>query len=430
MSSSAHGGTASILSTGERRGSPDVPHWALRLVFALAAVVVGAAVLLPILTHPSQWQWDFLVYYYAAGAPAHGLDPYAAIVQVPGFDPPLRFVYPPVLLWAFRPFATLDPVAAGWLFLCAKLAALAALCRLLLAHLRPAAPLGAFALFGWLAFGGATSLDVGSGNVSTFEQLAIWSGFFFLLGGWPLAFCACIVSAALFKIVPVVFLAVLLLHPHPRRIQYLAGAGVVFLAGLGLQALVAPGEFAGFLANVSAIRETGSRGNPSSLALAQDTVDLLQRVGVQALPDWTGPTAWAVFVAAVLAMTVWTIRGERFDGTPRDGLRLALVCATAAIVLPRFKTYSYMLLLVPAWMASRHVARDRPHVQVAYLGLLCLSAAAPVARLCAAAGLDLMPRSRIWWFVPLAQALLVWGTLLTAVREASVRSGYESGLTS
>ena len=401
------------IGRGRRRVGP------IGRVFAgVAAIVVLWIVVRPVIAQPLQWQWDFSVYYNAAAAVEQGRDPYGDLPQALDFQPPLRFVYPPLMLVALKPLTALDYVTASRVYLTLKLIALVALLRLWTKHFLPEATDTAFALFALLAIGGALSVDILSGNVSTFEQVAVWWGFWLLLRGRLAAFCVCIAAASLFKLAPILFLAALLISPSPQRFRYLLGFAGLFVLAIAAQYLVAPDWFASFIRNVSSIQETGSRGNPSAFAFAQDAFDWLRpHTGMQ-LPAWTATVSWAGFTTAILWLTTRAFRGSRLDGTRDDVARIGLLCATTALALPRLKNYSYAVLLVPAWTAIAAVSVHRVVRGACAVGV-CLSNAYPVVRFFGALGVFIAPRARGWWFLPLAQTLFVWVVLMAAVRRTS-----------
>jgi hypothetical protein len=91
------------------------------------------------------------------------------------------------------------------------------------------------------------------------------------------------------------------------------------------------------------------------------------------------------------------------------------------LILPRFKTYSYALLIAPAWTAARYVAGGGPAVFAICLVVLSISDAAPVVWFLHALGLSIAPRTARWWYVPLAQASLVWVALVVTVTQHTNR---------
>ncbi|MBV9851510.1 MAG: DUF2029 domain-containing protein, partial [Armatimonadetes bacterium] len=240
----------------------------LAWLFALALLANTAA-------HGARYQWDFKVYYYAARTFAAGGDPYAPSPQ--NFTPAgyLPFLYPPLTLTLFRLFALppILPAAALWLGL--KLIALAALLTVWSRRFLPLRALSApTVLFFLLAFNRTLYTDIITGNVTVFEDLALWLGFAALLSGRPWAFCACLILAAQFKIIPIAFLVLLLLvPPRPQWGAFFTGL-LGFAALFSLNALLYPGLTRQFFANSLAVDHRGSN-NPSTLAFFRDFADKL-----------------------------------------------------------------------------------------------------------------------------------------------------------
>lgn len=395
--------------------APATSWTRLRVAAFVAAAAALALLLAGIVTAPARAQWDFRVYYQAAKAAEAGLDPYGPLPDLLERNTTLRFVYPPLLLRASELFALLPYRAASLVFLGLKTAALVALVRVLQTRFLRDPRSGGFALWTLVALGGAMWMDMRAGNVATFEQLALWIGFAALVAGRLTTFCVCVVAAAACKLVPVVFLAMLLLSPDPRRFRFLVGGAAAFAASVGIQAAAWPGEFRGFLGAATGIRERGAEMNPSTAAAMSDLADWARDAFGLGAPRETAAILTAVVTLVVLAATFRALRGRRLGGAD-DVTVVCLVAVTAALVLPRFKIYSHVQLLLPAWIAMHHVARGRTSVLVACWAAACVSDAGLPGWLLQTAGADLSGAATFWRYLPLGLAAVVWITLVRKLR--------------
>ena len=324
-------------------------HTAPGIVLALAAVLATVVGFWP---GSEGSQWDFNVYYAAARVMGEGGDPYdparlAAIAATPGNLPN---VYPPLALSAFRPFAWLPLDAARHLWFALKLAAAAGLFLIWNRHflrLRANVPT---VLFFLLAFDATLAADLSSGNVALLESLCLWHGFSLLVRGrpWPLA--GYLILLAQVKVAPVALAAVFLViaeRPLWRPfLVTLAGAGSI----LALNPLFHPELTRRFATAAVALDERGIL-NPSSLAFFRDLVEGMRnrQVAVAAHLELVLYGAFAAWVL-LLSVAAWS---RRRGGLVEPVQSLFLACLVYALIVPRFKDYTYVLLLMPGLSALR-----------------------------------------------------------------------------
>jgi len=284
-------------------------------------------------------QGDLRIYRAAAEAHAEGRNPYApgALIGPGGKTQQLPFVYPPVTLPLLRALLVFDYRTTYYGFFVLKMAALAGLILLWRRWLFPDDAAGAcLYLLCALAYGQTIKMDIRAGNISIFEQLLIWTAVLAFVRGRPWLCSALIAAAALFKLTAAALLLLLIVDRGRRNV----GAMLAGLAGLalvhGVSALVRPDLFAGFLRNVAALDERGS-ANPSTLAVIRD--------GWERLAGGWGPThldetAYGLVVLLIGLTSLSVARRERQPGY--------LECLAYTLALPRFKDYSYILLIPPS----------------------------------------------------------------------------------
>lgn len=380
------------------RGEPSLA----RIILVLAVTVVcGYGLLragLDELATPAG-QWDFEVYYYALKVRDAGGNPWDHAQLVKAADGAVHHLnYPSHVLPFFRLFCFDDLQLSKQVFLAAKLAVLAALLTLWLTVFIPAGYRGWFLAFAALGFNAAIARDLVVGNISIFEQALIWFGLFALLRGRPLVFVTLIILAGQCKILPLALLALVLAADVPHRWRwFLGGVGACGLIALAV-GLAWPEEARYYLELQAQVgmTEPGSPLNPCLRAFVEDLLTAalpylppdspLRAAGI------TGP-AYIVLAAAIVAVTVLAVRRHH---DPRWAFYLAL-CGYA-LVAPRMKDYSYILLLVPVFELLRPRLTGSPSGRGLAIGVLAVLAAP---------GTDML-----WEYRPLLLAGWAWAVAL------------------
>jgi Glycosyltransferase family 87 len=375
--------------------------WSRRLVGVILLAGAGLLVL-EIATREAAFQPDFRVYYCAARAYEEGLNPYdpESLSRVANAPPSHPYVYPLLVLVPFKFIPPLSDHNAYRLFLLIKCLILVGLLFLWRKILRPV-PGIVFYVFCLLAFNGTLYLDFLSGNVSVIEQGALWLSFLFFARGNLLLFCLFVLVGSSFKITPLLFLLLLWSADDRRRHWYFFGSLACFVVAHGAAFLVHAGLFPAFLQNVQRFEETGIV-NPSTANLLKSLSMLISRTTGYEVP---AAVRWTVFGGIVVAIIAVSRRAyaaaRRLPHDERVWQTVFLACFVYALVLPRFKDYSFILLLVPAFSVIR-----RASPAAAQTGLIILAALSahyghfPVFRRV----LDLL-----WDYYPLALAYLFWG---------------------
>jgi alpha-1,2-mannosyltransferase len=324
-------------ATGDARA--DRARLALEaLALALLALFVWAYVArnLPL-------QWDLRAYLTAARAAWAGLDPYRPgdLRSLAGREV-LPFVYPPVALLPFSALAGLPSATAAELWIGGKVALLGAL---LVAWKRWFVPgagplaLGLTAVLGWNA---AALTDLASGNVALVECALLWAAFACFVRGRRTAFALLVVAAGCFKLVPGVFLLLLLVpagtaKPDPARCSA-ALAGLAALVGLPM--LIGPAShWEPFWAHLPP-SGTLMGANPSGLGLAMVAA---QRAGLaEPLASRVALAAWAGFALGLIALSAPFLARLWRERDPRRWV-MAAVCLVT-LLAPRPMAYGYVLL--------------------------------------------------------------------------------------
>ena len=345
----------------------------IRLVITvfIFIAIVGAAVASCYIK--GKRQGDFKVYYSASLAYREGLNPYdmdnlSTALHVPVLTP---YVYPPDTLFIFRPLTFFTFQTAARLYLTVKLLAVCALiffwCHIF--DFKQYTPV--LLLVSPLAFNGSLLDDLGAGNVSIFEQFFIWAGFYFYARDKIVWFAVAIILASTFKFTPIVLLGILATRLQRRDLVCLGCAGISFLLILAVNALIWPQMFAQFFHNVSTIRGERGDGNPAILALASDTVTWLRMKTGYLLPGIVPTGIYIVSSLTVLYVAALTfIKLRSLDEKKANLWRICLICFVYALILPRLKNYSYIVLIAPSIYAV--ISRPLASAWVPFCGLFLI----------------------------------------------------------
>lgn len=270
---------------------------------------------------------DLLAYHAAGQALLAGENPTDfEVLSRRGASTP--FVYPPTA-WPFaRLLGTFDwPAVQRWYAL-AKALAVIGLALLWRAWFRGRPLVFALSLVSTLiGFRLALRIDLFTGNVATFEALFIWAALLLLRAQRPRGFVSALALAATWKLTPLGLLPLAVLQPALRRrvvetLAVVAGLGVLLVATNGT-------DWSEALVAAAAIDERAPQ-NATLLALFRDLLG-------------AGAAAWLTW-----ALTSLGIAGATWRWWPADATferRASLLLATWALLLPRFKDYSFVVLL-------------------------------------------------------------------------------------
>ncbi len=192
----------------------------LRLVLFGVALLFWAALIMRVALSSEPSQWDVELYYYSAKAYSLGLNPYdpsnvRAIAGKGEVGALYLYLYYPLSIILLKPLALLSFGQARLVFFLLKCATFAYLLFLWQIKFMNESPDPLFLIFCLFGFNAAIFLDWRSGNVSLLEQALIWTGLLAFVRGKITLFCAFIGLSAVFKLTPLLFGGLLLLHQGP-----------------------------------------------------------------------------------------------------------------------------------------------------------------------------------------------------------------------
>jgi Glycosyltransferase family 87 len=380
--------------------------WSTRdgLLTALTlAIAVGLIALVGVRWYA--YQWDFHMFYGAARDFAAGINPYRG--------EGLSFYHPPLMLYVYRLFTFMPLPVALTVWYILKVAALGGLIWIWHAHFVRLQWHAATIAYFILAYQAAIYADLVAGNVSIFEELLLWFGFASLLGGRYLLFGLCLIVASQVKLTPV-FFAVLLLVACDRPKWGAFFATVAGFAGLfSFNQWLQPALFQSFWMVSSRLDERGD--DTSLLALTRDIFD---RAFGKAFTN-SSPIDELLFVAmvaAIVAVSWWrVVQYRRREPACDQRLLIGFACFVFALISPRFKVYTYILLLAPTLYVLRGTDWRR-HVP--------LAAAVIVALVVFPKADNLLPIRFAFQllnhYLPFFAAAAVWWACLDRLRKSSL----------
>ena len=393
----------------------------IRLLLALA--LVGCC--WSVTGYPDQRQ-DFLLRYQCVRLWMHGGNPYDphAIAQFFTRYADNAYVYPPDTLWLFGVFNLLPYPVAALVYLALQLVLAGAVyfCwqRFFLPRgERDSAWFAAFCFFG---LRNAVSVDLLTGNISLVEQAFLWFGLAAYLRGRYGWFCVLLFVAGAFKLTLLGFSALLLAAPVRQWGKFVLFWSVLAVR-LALGAFFSPVMFANFVHGMRRLSanalEDGSN-NPS-------VRKCLEEIAQYALVLDDGPARVFVLIAQVLigAAVVWfswqawqVIRqrtaadaggGGGGDPDASGVLTVCLFTVVYALLVPRLKDYSCIVLLLPLWRLARVSFHGRFGTWMAVIALGCLCDHSPWPLL-----------SSVYWFLWRYQAIMlafvVWVAFVRVTR--------------
>ena len=284
------------------------------------------------------YQWDFYMFYGSANDFLHGVSPYRG--------QGLSFYHPPITLYLYSLFVHLPFPVAYELWFGLKLVALAWLFLLWTRHFLAMDSTWRTTLYFLLAYNGTIYADLVSGNISLFEQCGLWLGFAALLEGRYARFCLCVILVAQFKLTPIFFSLLLLLVPTRPQWKWFAVCCAGFAAVFSLNVALQPALLSDFFRVAPALDERGIQ-SPGMLAFIRDAFDMLGG------PDFSTGTradeaAFLISALAVGGLSLLAVVRHRTTALEPDAKGIIyLACVAYALMSPRMKAYSYILLLIP-----------------------------------------------------------------------------------
>lgn len=313
-----------------------------------AALLLSTGLLLLVCVRWHAYQWDFYMFHGSAQDFLRGASPYRG--------EGLSFYHPPLTLYLYGLFVHLPFPIAYELWIGLKVVSLCALFVLWNRHFLKLDATWMTTLYFVLAYNGTIYADLVSGNVSVFEQVGLWFGFAALLRQRYVWFCACIILVAQFKLTPIFFSLLLLVAPARPQWKWFVACCAGFAAVFALNYVLQPALLHDFFTVAPALDERGTLA-PGTLAFIRDVLDLARgpHFSEGSRADEAGFLIAALAVGGLSAFAV--VRHRRLAAEPNAKAIIYFTCLAYALLTPRMKAYSYILLLIPTLYVLRAMPR-------------------------------------------------------------------------
>ena len=298
---------------------------------------------------------DFHIYYYSILADAQGINEYSVegLKEVSAGLTKFLFVYPPHTLALYQPFTWLSVENAARVFLLLKTLAFALLFVLWMKYLTRGdrkTHLAFLLLLTSVGYYECIYTDFKNGNVSVFEQAMLWTGILFFGRGKYWIYALFVFCASFFKLALIPFLGALLFVPKRKGWAPMVAGSLAFFTLHGLSFYFNPVEYRQFLGASTGLEETGPL-NPSTMMFSRAAFAWLGKDIANVLY-----VLIATAIALLFLRTSWPRRDKTFD----PFFLMVGYCFMYAIVMPRFKNYSFILLILPTyWMMQNYLPHKK-----------------------------------------------------------------------
>jgi hypothetical protein len=157
------------------------------------------------------------------------------------------------------------------------------------------------------------------------------------------------------------------------------------------------------------LSERGGVLNPSTFTFIRDVFGLIAKERGIALPQRILILSFLVIVAAIIFLS-WRsfIVLKSVGGKEKDKIMVFLSCLVYALILPRFKDYSYILLIVPTYFAIKRFSGGKEYI---FLFIIMVLSTPDIVNL---PGFNII-FSYLWNYYPLAIAFSVWILFLSKI---------------
>jgi len=308
------------------------------------------------------YQWDLHAYYGSVKSYAEGGEPYA--------HAEFTYVYPPPTMFLFQWMAWISFKTIRNVFTIINAIVLVGLIYLWAEKILKCRNDPFFYIFCFGAYNTSILIALRSGNIELIINGILWLGFYFYLKGKTGLFCISTLAASMFKINLIALLVLLLFINDKRRGSYIMLSGLLFLAYLLSAYAMSPHLFSGYLDNIHEKAFGSERGaiNPSTLEFVKDITVRLDK--------WTGLfhtessriLAYLAVAAATIILSLYAyLRFSRRTRGDNRMLVLFFICIVYAIISPRFKDYSYMLIIPPTYY---FIAQKKEYMNIATILLV------------------------------------------------------------
>jgi hypothetical protein len=204
-----------------------------------------------------------------------------------------------------------------------------------------------FLVWSLRAFNRTIYMDLRAGNISIIEEFLIWSGILFLLyRGRYLLFGLCLLVSSFFKFLPIVLIGFVLIVGTGKMKDKIRQLGIICLISLvvwGAGILIIPFEFREWTNFLRLIPfRSGEVGiiNPAILPFIREIIGNIGKAYELILYF-----LWVLIVLFISYFVSKHIFKRDFSSLKKKKYLFFLWCLVYAIIMPRFKDYTFIFLL-------------------------------------------------------------------------------------
>lgn len=318
-------------------------------IFFLFFVVYFIGLMVYLFDCRTHFLWDFQVYYSAAKCYLLDLNPYDLneLSRAHANVAPLPYMYPPLVIYGFLPFAYFQIETATVIYLSLKILALGLLFYVWSKIYFEKKYTVVFLFFMLLSFNAAVHKDLFTGNLSIFEQLIIWIAIYYFLQEKIWKFALLIVLVATIKLLPILFLSFVLFSNSREKFKVLVISTLMFGGYLFLNFALEPEltmQYASsFFSN--SIKE-GGIANACSLEFFRSLIGKFNHQSSSMI-------AFICYVgfAGIISFFTYkkTIQLRKKNTLEARTYLVFILCLSLILIMPRFKDYSYVLAILPVF---------------------------------------------------------------------------------
>ena len=254
----------------------------------------------------------------------------------------MPFLYPPISIYILKFFTLFAYKDAYFVFLALKVILFSSTIAIWLKYFtNNLSEKILLLIITMVSFHEAVSRDFLAGNISSFEQFFIWIALLGLLKERTRQFAIFFVLGCLFKPINLLlFLPLSFLMNKKDKIQSILWIASLLAFIHGLAFIIDPKLTIDFFHHANLVDERGSI-NPCSFALISDKL-MVYGFNPPNQINYLNYLVYGAFAGIVAIVSFFHFR--KID----KHLGIMLACVVFAIIAPRFKDYSYILLALPA----------------------------------------------------------------------------------
>lgn len=296
--------------------------------------------------------WDFRTYYYAVKVYEKGDNPYILenLKKESNNRVEFNFIYPIYTLLFFKIFTLWNYNVAFDIYLFLKFFLIIFLFILWSGYFLKKQNSLFLLLFCVLAIENTIFADFATGNVSIFEQFFLWIAFYFFMEKRYKFFVFFLILASLFKFVFLFFLFMLFFTDEKNKIIYFI-SGIFIIALLTFFSFILKPEFVkSYLTNIIFLDERGYI-NPAIFPMLKDLFEIFVRKFKNNNLIQISYIIYFIYFVILSIISIRLIKKIKHVGADeweKNRLFLFFMICFYTVISPRFKEYSYIIMLLPA----------------------------------------------------------------------------------